>query len=153
MTSINTWGPSVWNLFHCMSIKLHEEQFNQSKFITIEIIKKICYNLPCPTCREDAMKIVKNLQPEKFKTKQNLINFVFNFHNHVNKKLGKPDYDFKDIDKYNNYNLLNCIDTFLIVFKKNYKNQNLMLASFNKNNMLKNITNDFKVLIKLCKLN
>lgn len=140
MTSINTWGPSVWNLFHCMSIKLHEEQFNQSKFIAIEIIKKICYNLPCPTCREDAMKIVKNLQPEKFKTKQNLTNFVFNFHNHVNKKLKKPEFPRDELDaKYNTANIKALYSNFFIIFTMNSNVPQLMSVSFHRKETLPKI--------------
>lgn len=150
MASINIWGPAVWNLFHCISIKVKPEQFKNCSPLIIKIIKNIAFNLPCPECKEHASKILKNVTHENFKTQNDLINFLFNFHNHVNGRTNKPQYSFEILEKYKNMNFIQVINHFYVVFSKKYHNMNLMLAQFNRNNMIKTFQTDIVSLLQYC---
>ncbi len=152
MTSINIWGPAVWDLFHCISIKVKSEQFQNCSPLIIKIIKNIAFNLPCPECKHHAIEIFKNISHHNFKTKNDLINFLFNFHNHVNDRTNKSHYSFEKLEKYRNMNFIQVINHFYVVFSKKYNNMNLMLAQFNRNTMIKTFQKDIVELLQYCNI-
>ena len=53
------------------------------------IIRQICYNLPCPECRKHASNYINKISLHSVKTKEDLIFVLFTFHNDVNRRLGK----------------------------------------------------------------
>ena len=150
MTSINVWGPATWNLFHTISIKIKDEHFINKRPLIIKIIKNIVFNLPCPDCKEHGIKIFRNITYDNFKTKNDLINFLFNFHNLVNYNTRKNKSEFNILQKYKAMHLINVINNFYIIFNKHHYNSNLLLMQFNKNNMMKEFKTDIAELIKYC---
>ena len=150
MPNINRWGPAVWNLFHCMTINLKDQHFDNAKNLLYKIITNICFNLPCPDCKEHASKIIKNINVNSFKTKNDFVIFIFQFHNLVNLKTNKPVLKHDILKQYENMNFINVINEFYIVFNQKYNNQNLIMASFNKNTMLKSFKTDIILFLKYC---
>ena len=56
---------------------------------------------------------------------------LFNFHNYVNRKLKKKEFDYKDFDnKYKNANIHNLIHNFKIIFNSNASNPHMISNSF-----------------------
>ena len=84
------WSIPTWCFFHTLAEKINENFLIQNKVRVIQIIKSICGNLPCPYCREHASKHCRSLTPDVIKNKQDLINYLFQFHNTVNSRLHKP---------------------------------------------------------------
>ena len=44
------WAISTWHLFHFIGEKISDKFYIENKEEIINMIKTICYNLPCPDC-------------------------------------------------------------------------------------------------------
>ena len=92
------WGGITWVFLHTLSYKVHPEHYRQTKNELWDHIKQMCSNLPCPDCSSHAMQYLKKIKlPE---TKEQLIRVLVDFHNAVNRRIGKPPFPFQAIDKY-----------------------------------------------------
>jgi len=143
------WGNITWYLFHTLAEKVNSERFNEIKDTIIYFIKDTCRNLPCPVCAAHAQTHLKIAKIELIKTKEDLIEFLRQFHNLINSNTGKEivSKEFV-ITKYKPAILLNIINKFLQVFSHSYGNFeiNSFLRSTQRrvfvrlaNNQLKNI--------------
>ena len=140
--SRDIWGNTIWYLFHTIAHKIKEEEFLNSKKDLIFLINTICSNLPCPECSNDAINILNKVDLNKINTKQEFKIFLFNFHNHVNKKLEKPIFNEKDLDdKYSKANILSLYKNFNIIFLSNSNIPQLMSHSFHRQHNLPKINN------------
>lgn len=112
------WGILTWMLFHTLAEKIKVEKFQYySKFI-ISYIKRICYCLPCPYCREDAKLYLSSFNFKLIKSKEDLILFLFDFHNHVNKKLKNETPDVNILEKYRNLDIINVLNLWYQYFTR-----------------------------------
>ena len=109
------WGNISWILMHSLAQKVTENKFINCKEILIRIIFDICNNLPCPDCREHAIKLLKTSNIHKISNKQALISFLCEFHNIVNKKLKKPTKNIEEVEKQYSNAKLNIIDRKSVV--------------------------------------
>jgi len=135
--SINEWGPSTWSLFHTLAAKLNENDYDTIGIDLFNQIKTICGYLPCPECSQHAKHNLAGVNIEKLKTKGDLINVLFIFHNSVNKRKNKLIYNFFEMDKYANNNLLTVCNNFF----RNYKttgNMRLMAESYQRKMIVEN---------------
>jgi hypothetical protein len=135
--SINEWGPSTWSLFHTLAAKLNENDYDTIGIDLFNQIKTICGYLPCPECSQHAKHNLAGVNIEKLKTKGDLINVLFIFHNSVNKRKNKLIYNFSEMDKYANNNLLTVCNNFF----RNYKttgNMRLMAESYQRKMIVEN---------------
>lgn len=112
MVSPNIWGPPIWSLFHTLTFKLKEENFNVIGKIVYNYIKRICYILPCNECSSHCKIFFSRIKENDVNTKQKLINTFYIFHNEVNKRKNKPLFKFEDIGLYKNHNLINDYNNF-----------------------------------------
>ena len=81
------WGNAIWYLFHTIAYKLKPE-FSSEVPIIFNHIKSICNNLPCPTCQSHATMVLSHVNvPLIISSNENLINFLHEFHNIVNKRI------------------------------------------------------------------
>ena len=142
MTKI--WGPSTWILFHTMAYKIKNEHFNNKKNELINILKNITSNLPCPDCSDHAKKIMNGLKSNSIKTKDDFIEMVYYFHNHVNEKLGKKIFPVNDLNIYGDYILINVINNFLNSWNNLPKNVNMIGESFRRRVVLREFVTWFK---------
>jgi len=112
------WGPSIWYLFHTLSYKIKEEEFLNIRIELLDIVKAICKHLPCPSCAQHATEYTQKLNYDSIQNKNDFKMFLFNFHNDVNKRTGKPIFSLEDSDKkYESANTLNIIKNFINVFQ------------------------------------
>lgn len=95
--TIDKWGPCAWNTLHCFAhcmptVLTNEQQMNFKTFLY-----SFSFYLPCPTCRYHFHKYLDdNISELSFKTKDDVIQFVFDAHNDVNVRLGKAIFRFSD---------------------------------------------------------
>ena len=141
------WGNTVWYLFHTMAEKIKEEEFLNNKTSIIEIIKLICYVLPCPECSSHASDIIKNINFTNMNNKEELKTFLFNFHNDVNKRLNKPIYNKDNLNIYKKANFNIIIKNFNIIFSQNSNIPQLMSVSFRRQKTLPTILNHINTII------
>ena len=98
------WGPPIWNLFHTMAEKIHEDKYILIAHELVGFIRRICSLLPCPDCQNHAIKYWSTTK-YNLTTKQGLKDFLFKFHNDVNKRKERPLVDISILNEYKNNNL------------------------------------------------
>lgn len=100
-TTTKEWGPKVWYVMHLFSYKYPENPSNEEKNSAKQFYKSNISLLPCQNCKNSALKYIEN-NPVTVNNKNDLINWVLNFHNFVNKKLNKVEWTRKELDnKFN----------------------------------------------------
>lgn len=141
------WGNISWILMHSLAQKVTENKFLNCKQILIKIIFDICNNLPCPDCREHANKLLKTSNINKISNKKELISFLCEFHNIVNKKLKKPTKNIEEVEKkYSGAKLNIIVITFFKVYNSVIYNEKMLADSFRRKIFLKKLLED---LVKL----
>jgi hypothetical protein len=131
MSPPEVWGPAAWAFFHTLAENVNDDQptpFIQQIF---EQIKRICRFLPCPECSRDATIFLGKININEIRTKQNLIDKLYVFHNYVNNKKRKPLFNYTNIGKYKVINLILVYNNFI----KNYNtkgNMKLLAESFQR---------------------
>ena len=118
MLSINTWGNYVWIFFHTFANIIGEQKFIKHKSNILELIRIVCNNLPCPECVNDATKYLAYFNLEQnINSKSDLKKFFHYFHNVINIKLKKPQFDINKLDEqYSNLEFNSIYKNFMKVF-------------------------------------
>ena len=121
------WGEPTWFLFHTLAEKINEDSFPKIRIEFLNNIFAICANLPCPVCAEHATQYLTIKNFKNIKTKQELKDFFFNFHNVVNNRKNYPTFSYDDLDnKYSKANTVNIIYNFVYYFQDSTKNINMI---------------------------
>jgi hypothetical protein len=89
LTSI--WGPPTWHLLHTISFNYPNEPTSADKDNYKSFILKLGKVLPCKFCRDNFCKNIKSkpLNNAALKNRHSFSKWVYNFHEHINKMLGK----------------------------------------------------------------
>lgn len=139
------WARYTWGLMHLVSIKIKDDDFLKEKQNILKIITTICHNLPCPHCRSHAIQFLnKSKEFKVISTKTQLIDFLFNFHNIVNKKIGKKCYDKSILKQYDAISLDKVISIWNKYFKLFYVDQYIFKEEIQRSNAKKAIVNYLK---------
>jgi len=132
MSPPQVWGPATWSFFHTLAHKVNDKQppiVYQQIFLQI---RRICGFLPCPECSRDASIFLGKINLNEIQTKRSLIDKLYIFHNYVNRKKKKQLFDYGNINKYKDVNIIQAYNTFL----KNYNtrgNMKLLSETFQRN--------------------
>lgn len=130
--SIADWGSVTWTLFHTLAEKLKE---NNQEHIPLLFgqINNICKNLPCPTCREHAIHSLNTCNKNKINSRENLIRFLWEFHNIVNKRKDIKPMPFEECKElYKKYRTGIVVQNFLNIFSLNARNEKGMMDTFHR---------------------
>jgi len=132
-----TWGEPIWFLFHTMAEKVKSESFSIIRKELLDTIYAICKNLPCPTCAEHASTYLNSINFNTIKTKEELKQMLFDFHNEVNQKKGFPIFSYSELnDKYSKAITVNIIQNFMIRFKDKHKSIRMIANDFHRSNLV-----------------
>lgn len=148
MTQISVWGPITWFFFHTLAEKVRESEYNNVKHNILNVLKQFCKFLPCEDCAGHATQIMNTVTIDKINTKEQLKNFLFNFHNSVTVRTKKTPFDKSILDKYKTANLHTITTKLFQVFHTHDKKY--MMNEFNRNMMLKNIKHCLIEIFKCC---
>ena len=139
MTS--TWGPPSWDLIHTLCAAICKERFLEIKVQVIHTIISICGSLPCPDCSAHASQWLKKVDFNNVNTSEQLVYIMYQLHNNVNARLGKPLFPYELMkDKYKSSMLLEKHKKFIQVFNTN-GNMKLLNESFRRKFVLTNLRN------------
>jgi hypothetical protein len=127
---LKEWGNAIWYLFHALAYKLkHEESHHANDLFAV--IRRICANLPCPKCREHALRIVS--KQRRVKDKAELERFLWKFHNTVNVSLKRREMSYEDYQAmYAKANTWRIVEHFIRTMRKNMRIPGLMLDSHHR---------------------
>jgi hypothetical protein len=143
------WGEPTWFLFHTLAQKVKEETFSAIKDELFNNIILICGNLPCPACANHALEYIKKIQPASIRTKQDLKNLLFVFHNEVNKRKGFALFPHDELDeKYSKANTLNIIQYFIKFFDDKHSSVHMIANDMHRGRITKKLKEWFQVNIQ-----
>jgi hypothetical protein len=121
------WGPPIWYFFHTIAHKIKENSYSFLKNDLYNQILQVCSNLPCPTCSKHASQYFESVDQRKLQTKQDFKLMLFQFHNVVNKKLGKQEFSLNELDtKYESANFNNILSSFFHFFEDKHKSVHML---------------------------
>ena len=88
--SPNIWGPKFWYILHNGASSYSNNPSEHNKERMKGFIKGIPYMLPCESCFKHALSYIENTDVDKIVSNKNeLFLFFWEFHNDVNKRIGK----------------------------------------------------------------
>jgi|TARA_B110000261_G_C13061231_1_gene348254 hypothetical protein len=130
MASKKEWGNICWFLFHTLAYKLNNDAHIGK---LLEQILSICNNLPCEDCASHATSILNTVNVSNIKTRKDLIKLMLDFHNIINKRLGKAEYTIEqNNEQYSRAKSGLIVSQFIIIMKQNNYTEKGMLHSFKK---------------------
>lgn len=131
------WGNAVWILFHTLAEKIKPE-YSEELIVIVSHITSICNNLPCPDCQQHASRVMAQVNKNAIAaSKETLIEFLWKFHNEVNKRIKAAFYTKESLDKYKTANTINVIKYFIQIMSKTSNNEKTMLHGFHRNLYMK----------------
>ena len=125
------WGPPTWLFFHTIVEKIKDSSFPIIGTQLILQIIQICNNLPCPDCAEHSKQFWSNVKINNIKTKQDLVNLMFVFHNVVNKRKKLGQFKYENLQYYKSKNVIHVFNDFAKHFNTN-GNMKLLTESFHR---------------------
>lgn len=143
--SKNVWGPPTWQLLHCMSIKAKDIMTPIQIKQLMVLIERVASNLPCPTCSSHAKSYFKQHHYNQLTTLPQLRHFLFTFHNNVNLRLKKSVITYEEHNIiYQNMSMEVVLKNMFQVYQNmNSANVTMMLYSFHRNSILKDLDQYF----------
>ena len=145
----NIWGPNIWYIVHGISYKISNENFLKYKNEFIELIKLLFTNLPCPDCSKHASDKLNKTNFDNILSKDDMIKFLFNFHNHVNKKTNNNTFLYEKLYIYKKINLNNIYNNIIIIYNNNTNIPQLMSENFRSKQAYPKIKNHLNLLLKI----
>jgi hypothetical protein len=138
------WGEPTWFLFHTIAEKIKPEHFNEYKNELFEIIKTICYTLPCPDCAKHATEYINKVHFQNIRSKEDLQLLLWSFHNEVNKRKGFALFPFENVNtKYSTANTRNIIQHFIYHHQDKHASFRMIADDLNRARVTNNIRNWF----------
>lgn len=134
-----SWGTPTWYFLHSLAEHISETLYKNQNTEVCNMIKLICSNLPCPDCRAHAIQYTKSLTPKNVHTKQQLKEYLFNFHNSVNMRTNKGQ--FNEYNKYKTSRLEQIFKLFKEKMIHNTYGNRKFNETLSRKNMIKSITN------------
>lgn len=120
------WGKPIWTFFHVTAEKIKPEYFNIVIKEYLQNIVLICSVLPCPICSQHASEYLRAINFNNIKTKDDLINLFFTFHNVVNIRKGYPVLAKSNIPAYDQMNTVFSTKQFMVAFEDKSRAMKLM---------------------------
>ena len=117
------WATPTWYFFHTFAEKVHPIFYRHNAAKCFNIIKLICFNLPCADCRFHATRYIKHIKLRDVSTKEDLRFVLFTFHNDVNRRLGKPIFSWEQLKMYRRARKLPIFQLFMNRFRATYMSQ------------------------------
>lgn len=93
----DSWGPKFWFVIESSVINLQNERTHLEKYA--EFIQTLSYIVPCSECSEHITKYIAD-NPIPTTDKEDLIEWVKDFHNSVRERTGKRKFSKNDIIQY-----------------------------------------------------
>ena len=92
------WGSSAWKFLHAATFAYPDTPTEAHKTAALEMFRSLSYMLPCGEC---CMNYQNEFSEQSIKpflnSRSALSRWLVDLHNRVNKRLGKPELEYKDV--------------------------------------------------------
>lgn len=131
------WGTPMWTFIHTFTIKINEVFFIHNRAKIINILKILFECIPCEHCKSHAMKYIKRNDMVQITNKQQCIDYFVDFHNVVNKNLGKLLFNFDVYDIYQKLDTWNItVNMYNMVVSRRTSSKHMLDAIYRKERMM-----------------
>ena len=131
------WGGPTWTLFHVLAEKIKEEEYSSLYRELFSQIYQISSLLPCNECSGHAKLFLSKIKVDNLKTKNDMINMLYVFHNSVNARTQSKLFKYDELTKYKTMNIISAFNTFSRNFNTN-GNMKLITENFHRKQFLIN---------------
>lgn len=135
--SKQVWGNATWFMMHTLAQKLRPEH----SYIVPSLLQQfenICCNLPCPDCAEHASRMFATANIQAVVDKDTLIRFLYELHDVVNRRLGKPCMTMDECcELYTRGNTIVILKHFFNVMKNIKSQDKAMIYGFRRQQCMK----------------
>lgn len=101
MADPKKWGPGLWKYLHALP------KYSESVDSLRGTLRNL--DLPCPECRSHYKEYITERPVNTIQTREAGQRWIFDLHNTVNRRLGKPQYAYEscveDCEKIGGYSL------------------------------------------------
>lgn len=97
-TKTKYWGNQMWEMMHTYSYLYPKNPTNEMQENAKSFYESMYDIVKCEKCKKSIQDYIEN-NPIHNNNKNDLINWVLEFHNFVNKKLGKEEWTRKQLDE------------------------------------------------------
>lgn len=85
------WGPTYWSYIHMITLNYPNKPNTTDKNKHFLLVNNFMNTLPCPTCKNEIKNIINdNDLRNSLVNKDKFMEYLWDIHNQVNKKLHKP---------------------------------------------------------------
>ena len=147
----NIWGNTTWLFFHTLVETMDENKFDDLKPLIIEILIDTCQHLPCPYCAADASKILGQAYIQNIRKKSHLVEFVRQFHNIINVKLGHKTISIIETKNlhYDKHKLIPIVNQLVSIYSIKHGLLKMMSYNMHKQDFLKRLIINIQNLQKI----
>ena len=131
------WGKPIWHLFHVLAEKIKEDKYSVLYRELFSQIYQISSLQPCNDCATHAKHFLSKIKVDNLKTKNDLQNMLFVFHNSVNTRTKSPLFKYEKLEMYKSMNIIMAFNDFSKNFHTN-GNMNLITENFHRKQFLIN---------------
>lgn len=110
------WGTPTWYFLHTLIEKLDSNYYKMISSSVTNIIVDLFGNLPCPYCKDHALQYIKKKNIYKIKTKEEMKEYLFHFHNNVSKRIKNNTQGKEILDLYKKMNFYKVFKYFEVQF-------------------------------------
>ena len=114
--SPKTWGPPIWLFFHTFTVNISDYGYSKLGMQFFSYVTRICRMLPCPECSEHATKHISGVRIASLKTKTDMANMLYAFHNMVNARKRLPLFIHANLSWYENVSIVHAFNSFAYAF-------------------------------------
>lgn len=107
-----------WIMLHTFAEKIKPEIYIEKKTEIIDFLKELYNSYPCKNCCSDALSYL-NTYNKPLDTQADFKIYLFEFHQHVNKKLHKTYQDISILKQYEKANINKIFTTFIENYRLN----------------------------------
>ena len=114
-SSITVWGPSAWNYLHVLAFNYPLNPSAEERRSMYEFILAFARSIPCTKCRTHFIDLIRpNVQDgprnTTFDSKDTFSRITVEWHNEVNRRLGKPTRTYECVRKQ--YETKTCVVSY-----------------------------------------
>ena len=121
MNNNNIWGPPAWTFLHTVTYNYPDNPTEDDKRNFYNFFMSLQHVLPCEKCKEHYKQNIQKYDlNNSLGSRQELVKWLIDLHNDINKDNGKPVWSYSDVynkyqDMYKSDSVINKVLIFIIL--------------------------------------